>query len=123
VGRRILAAALRTLDAGAAEHCLAERDWRPAYPLQLRRLVELQAARPRAAVAACRAGLDNAWSEMPYLRDGQPLVLRQAMRALAARPARWPGWRSGAPTWWPSTWRAGPPGRRSPNACVPAMAG
>jgi hypothetical protein len=48
VGRRILAAALRGLDAGAAERCLAERNWRHAYPLHLRQLVELQAARPQA---------------------------------------------------------------------------
>jgi hypothetical protein len=51
VGRGILAAALRVLDADAADACLAERDWRHAYPLHLRRLVELQAASAPATVA------------------------------------------------------------------------
>ena len=51
VGRRILAAALGELDAAAAEQCLAERDWRHAYPRHLRRLVELQAAAPQRCVA------------------------------------------------------------------------
>ncbi len=88
VGRRILAAALRGLDAGAAERCLAERDWRHAYPTHLRRLVEVQAARPQATVASCRAGLDAAWQELVYLRDGQPLALRQAMATPAGTPLK-----------------------------------
>ena len=102
VGRRILAAALRALDDAAAERCLAERDWRHAYPLHLRRLVELQAARPQATVASCRAGLDAAWHELVYLRDGQPLALREAMATPAgaplqhAAPARHAGQRAGA---------------------------
>ena len=79
VGRGILAAALRVLDASAAERCLAERDWRHAYPVHLRRLVELQAAQPQATVASCRAGLDAAWEALVFVRDGQPLPLRQAM--------------------------------------------
>ncbi len=85
VGRQILAAALRVLDAPAAERCLAERDWRHAYPVHLRRLVELQAAMPQATVDSCRAGLDAAWNALVFVRDGQTLPLRQAM-ATAARP-------------------------------------
>jgi hypothetical protein len=78
-GRHILAAALRVLDAPAADACLAERDWRHAYPRHLRRLVALQAANPRATVASCRAGLDAAWQALVFVREGQPVPLRQAM--------------------------------------------
>jgi hypothetical protein len=88
VGRRILAAALQGLDAEAAARCLAERDWRHAYPKHLRRLVELQAARPRDTLASCRAGLEAAWHELVYLRDGQPLPLREAMATPAGAPLR-----------------------------------
>ena len=103
VGRRILAAALRVLDADAAESCLAERDWRHAYALHLRRLVELQATRPQAAVAACRAGLDAAWNELVYQRDGQPLALRQAMASPTGAPLqtlRLRGSQDSAPARW-----------------------
>ena len=102
VGRRILGAALRVIDEAAAQRCIAERDWRHAYPRHLRQLVELQAARPRAVVDSCRAGLDAAWSELVYLREGQALSLREAMATPAdawrtlrlrgrgdAAPARW----------------------------------
>jgi hypothetical protein len=102
VGRRILAAALHGLDDTAAARCLAERDWRHAYPAHLRRLVELQAAQPQATLASCRAGLAAAWQELVFLRDGRTLSLREAMAAPAAdalqtfrlrgssaAPARW----------------------------------
>ena len=103
VGRRILAAALRVLDAGAAENCLAERDWRHAYPQHLRRLVELQAARPQATVASCRAGLDAAWQRtgLPARRPaagaaqamatpaGAPLQTLRLRGAQDSAPARW----------------------------------
>ncbi len=79
VGRGILAAALRVLDTQAADACLAERDWRHAYPVHLRRLVELQAAMPQATVASCRAGLDAAWNDLVFVRDGAAMPLRQAM--------------------------------------------
>jgi hypothetical protein len=103
IGRRILAAALRVLDAPSADACLAERDWRHAYPTHFRRLVELQAAQPQACVASCRAGLDAAWQALVFVRQGQPLALRQAMASPAqpglqtlrlrgggdSAPARW----------------------------------
>jgi hypothetical protein len=103
VGRRILAAALHGLDADAAEHCLVERDWRHAYPRHLHRLVELQAAKPQATVASCRAGLDAAWRELVYLRDGQPLALREAMATPDGAPLqtlRLRGAQGGAPARW-----------------------
>jgi hypothetical protein len=103
VGRRILASALRGLDATAAERCLAERDWRHAYPAHLRRLVELQAAQPQASVASCRAGLDAAWHELVYVRDGRPLPLRQAMATpagAALQTLRMRGTQHGAPARW-----------------------
>ena len=102
-GRRILAAALRGLDAAAAERCLSERDWRHAYPLHLRRLVELQAERPQAVVASCRAGLDAAWHELVFQRDGRPLPLREAMAAPAGPPLhtlRLRGQQRGGPVRW-----------------------
>jgi hypothetical protein len=79
VGRAILAAALQPLDAAAAASCLAERDWRHAYPEHLRRLVALQAAAPQTVVASCRAGLDAAWQALEFVRDGRSLPLHQAM--------------------------------------------
>ena len=103
VGRRILAAALGTLDGASAERCLAERDWRHAYPTHLRRLVELQAAQPQATVASCRAGLDAAWNELVYLRDGRALALREAMAMPAAdalHTLRLRGSGNGAPARW-----------------------
>jgi hypothetical protein len=87
-GQQILAAALRGLDADAAEACLAERDWRHAYPVHLRRLVSLQAARPELTVASCRAGLDAAWNTLEFVRDGVPLALRDAMAAPAVPALR-----------------------------------
>lgn len=78
-GQRIMAAALRGLDAQAADAALAERDWRHAYPQHWRALVEAQAARPVASVAAARAGLAAAWGELPFIRDGQPTALAEAM--------------------------------------------
>jgi hypothetical protein len=103
VGRRILAEALRVLDAGAAGRCLAERDWRHAYPLHLRRLVELQAAKPQATVASCRAGLDAAWHELVYQRDARTLALRQAMAEPTGTPLqtlRLRGTQDSAPARW-----------------------
>ncbi len=103
VGKRILAAALGELDADAAAQCLAERDWRHAYPSHLRRLVELQAARPRATVASCHAGLDAAWRELVFLRDGQPHTLRDALASPAGAPLqtlRLRGTQDGPPARW-----------------------
>ena len=85
-GRRILAAALGELDSAAAERCLAERDWRHAYPRHLRRLVELQAAAPQRSVASARAGLDAAWRSLVFVRGGQALPLREALAAPAGPP-------------------------------------
>lgn len=102
-GRRILASALRGLDQAAAERCLAERDWRHAYPLHLRRLVELQAAQPQATVASCRAGLNAAWQELVFMRDGHTLPLREAMAspdADALHTLRLRGSGTGAPARW-----------------------
>jgi len=101
-GRRILASALQVLDAAAAQAVLDERDWRQRYPTHLKRLVELQAARPSAVAASCRAGLDSAWGLLPFERQGATLALAEAMAAPQtpfgsttltgagpAAPARW----------------------------------
>ncbi len=103
VGRRIVAAALQRLDAQAAERCLAERDWRHGYPLHFKRLVELQAARPAAVVASCRDGLDAAWRELVWLRDGCTLALSEAMATPqpgALRTLRVQGRGDAAPARW-----------------------
>ncbi|MCE4539037.1 hypothetical protein LXT12_17440 [Pelomonas sp. P7] len=81
VGQRIVAAALRELDGTAADAVLAERRWRQAYPRHWRALVQAQAARPAGVAASARAGLAAAWRELPFLRDGRPLALADAMRA------------------------------------------
>ena len=78
-GQRIVAAALQGLDAAAAEAVRTERDWRHAYPQHWRTLVQAQAARPVGVVASARAGLAAAWAELPFVRDGQPLPLAEAM--------------------------------------------
>lgn len=78
-GQRILAAALRGLDADAADAAATERDWRHAYPQHWRALVQAQASRPAGVVASARAGLDAVWHELPFMRDGQPLALAHAM--------------------------------------------
>jgi hypothetical protein len=80
-GQRIVAAALRGLDAQAADAALAERDWRHAYPAHWRALVQAQAARPVGVVASARAGLAAAWAELPFVRAGRPHPLAEAMRA------------------------------------------
>ena len=69
--KRILAAALRGLDDAAARAVTQEPQWRTGYPTHVRALVEAQAAAPQAVVTSCRAGLDEAWSAMPFLRDGR----------------------------------------------------
>jgi hypothetical protein len=106
-GRRVLAAALRVLDGAAADSCLAQANWRQAYARHLRRLVELQAARPQAVIASCRAGLDAAWSELVYLRDGRTLGLREAMAtpAAALRSLRLRGCGDAAPARWQVPYR------------------
>lgn len=101
-GQRIVAAALRGPDAGAADAVMAERDWRHAYPAHWRALVQAQAARPVSVVASASAGLAAAWSELPFVRAGRPQSLADAMRAPQRRfqtlqlrgsgdaaPARW----------------------------------
>lgn len=80
-GQRIVAAALRGVDAGAADAVLAERDWRHAYPAHWRALVRAQAAQPVGVVASASAGLAAAWAELPFVRDGRPLALADAMRS------------------------------------------
>ena len=103
IGRNILAAALRVLDAPSAEACQSERDWRHAYPKHLRRLVELQAANPRDTVASCRAGLDAAWQALVFVREGQPMPLRLAMATPAGpgfQTLRLQGSGPGAPARW-----------------------
>jgi hypothetical protein len=81
VGQRILAAALGGLDAQAAQAVIAERDWRHRYPQHLRRLVECQVSAPQAVVASSRAGLQAAWSELPFVDPStqQPRALADAM--------------------------------------------
>ncbi len=79
-GQRIVAAALRPLDAPAADTLKAERDWRHAYPRHWRTLVQAQAAKPVGVVASARAGLAAAWDELPFVRGGQPQALAEAMR-------------------------------------------
>jgi hypothetical protein len=101
-GQRILAAALKGLDAAAADALRAERDWRHAYARHVRVLVERQAARPGAVAASSRAGLEAAWATLPFVRGGREQALAEAMArpqtALAtsrlqgqgdAAPARW----------------------------------
>jgi hypothetical protein len=78
-GQRILAAALYSLAPEAAAAVAAERDWRHAYPQHWRALVAAQAARPTGVVASAQAGLDAAWRELPFVRAGKPLALREAM--------------------------------------------
>jgi hypothetical protein len=101
-GKEILAAALRGLDADAAAALRAERHWRQAYARHVRVLVERQAARPNAVVESSRAGLDAAWSALPFVREGREQALADAMARPTARfasttlvgegepaPARW----------------------------------
>lgn len=101
-GRRILAAALRSLDAPAAYAAQAERDWRHAYPRHWRALVQAQAARPGGVIASARTGLAAAWAEFPFLRYGQAISLTEAMatpqRRLQTVQVRGRG--DGAPARW-----------------------
>lgn len=78
-GRRILAAALRVLDAAAADAAAAEPRWRQAYPRHVRRLVELQVAHPTALLDSSRAGLEAAWAGLSFARGGGELPLARAM--------------------------------------------
>ncbi|KQV88141.1 hypothetical protein [Pelomonas sp. Root1237] len=101
-GQRIIAAALRGLDATAADAVAAEHDWRHAYPAHWCALVQAQAARPVGVVASARAGLAAAWRELPFMRAGQAHALADAMNTPQRRlqtlqlrgsgdaaPARW----------------------------------
>jgi hypothetical protein len=54
-------------------------------------------------VASCRAGLDAAWDQLVYVRDGQPLGLRQAMATPpgpALKTLHLAGTQAGAPARW-----------------------
>ena len=102
VGRRILAAALRVLDAGAAERCLAERDWRhrlPAAPAPAGRTAGGQATGHRGLVP-CRARCRLARTGLPARRPaaGAARGHGHARRRGAAdtAPARHAGQRAGA---------------------------
>ena len=111
VGRQILAAALGELDTAAGDACRAERAWRHQYPQHLRRLVELQAAAPQRCLAACRAGLDAAWRSLEFVRDGQPLPLREAMSTPQGAPLRTLRLRGSGPAA-PARWEVPYQGRR-----------
>lgn len=75
----ILAAALRVLDPAAARAVNQEPEWRTDYPPHIRALVAAQAAAPEAVLESCQAGIDEAWSVMPFLRDGRDCALADAM--------------------------------------------
>lgn len=100
-GQRIVAAALQRLAPEAADAALAERDWRHAYPKHWQALVQAQAARPLGVVGSARAGLAAAWAELPFVRNGRPLPLAEAMatpqRRLQTLPLRGSGDSAPAP--------------------------
>jgi hypothetical protein len=82
-GARIVAAALRRLDVQHAEAALREPRWRHNYPQHFRRLVRGAMRSPEAALASCRAGLDEAWRSMQWAdADG-----RHALAEALHRPA------------------------------------
>lgn len=101
-GAAIVAAALRPLDAVAADAALAERHWRRRYPQHFRRLVEASLPSADAALASARAGLDAAWQTLRWAVPDGELALAQALAARVeplhtahhrgrgdARPAPW----------------------------------
>jgi hypothetical protein len=86
-GRAIVAAALRAADGAAADAAAKEREWRRNYVVHLRRLVELGARDPLAALAIARAGLAATAERLQFVRDGRTGTIDAAMRAPALQLA------------------------------------
>jgi hypothetical protein len=73
-GKAVIAAAIGGANTSgsveAAAKCLGERNWRGTYQKHLKKLVELSAASPEAALNAARAGVEKMHANFEYLAPG-----------------------------------------------------
>ena len=78
-GKAIMGAALRAVDAKAAQDVVDEKKWRFKYVKHFVKSVELSAQSPEAALAVANGGLDYMYNNFQFLRDGQEYSLKQAV--------------------------------------------
>jgi hypothetical protein len=83
-GRSVVADAVRDLDVGLAWRIEDESDWRHGYLWALRRLTQLEAGSPDAAVAVARAGLASVRRRFRFRVDGTDLPLTAALSGAGA---------------------------------------
>lgn len=79
-GRDIFAAAMAAVSGEAAQAARGERNWHAGYMPHALRCVELGLAGATQARAIARAGLDALHEHFDFIRGGETLPLRQAMR-------------------------------------------
>lgn len=76
--RAVLAAAARPADPALAEDIEQERDWRQRYGLYVRRLVEAELRAEVDAGAVPRAGLDELYRQLEFVRGERTVPLAEA---------------------------------------------
>ena len=80
-GQAVLGDAARPVDTDLAAAVENEREWRKAYPVHVRALVEAELRSEATETAVPRAGLDSLHERFVFVRQGQDLPLEQAMAA------------------------------------------
>ena len=80
IGKQIVAAALEKVDPSLAERVLAEKNWRKNYRQYFVRMTELGLESAENAFSIAHNGLDAAYDQFEFIRDGQTTSLRQAMQ-------------------------------------------
>ncbi|CAM9682242.1 unnamed protein product [Heterosigma akashiwo] len=77
--KETIAAAFEPLDPKVAQAVRNERNWRQNYVPYIQKLVELGLASKEKALASAQAGMDWAYNNFEFIRDGQTMSLKQAM--------------------------------------------
>jgi hypothetical protein len=85
VGKSVLAEAVAASSAQVAAAIEGERDWRHAYPVHVRHLVELGAAGAEVAQGIAISGLAALHKRFEYVQHGRAMLLREAMAAFTAK--------------------------------------
>jgi len=85
-GKRILAAAVKSLDANLSDSILAEKNWRYNYPSYFVDSVKLGLKSKDSAIAIAESGLAEIYSGFDFVRDGKNYNLSEAMSIFSTSP-------------------------------------
>merc|ERR1719410_2628028 len=80
-GRACLGAALKPLDAQAAEKALKEKNWRWGYDKHFVKMVQLSCASNEAALKCAKAGLEYVHSKFEFVRGEKTTSLSEGMKS------------------------------------------